>query len=778
MILRALRCLFAVLVFAALSVAAHANGVPVIYAPLVPASVAPGGAAFTLAVNGTGFVSGAVVNWNGSPRPTAFVSSSQVTASISAADIASAGTALVTVTNPSPGGGGSNTQFLQITNPVSSTAFSNSDVSGPRNGLANVASADFNGDGKLDLVTAIGSNIFVLLGNGDGTFGSPIATGGPNSNILQVFVADLNGDGKPDLVLATGIGTFTALGKGDGTFTLTGSSLADAEYAYVIADFNGDGNLDLAYTTFSTIQLQLGNGDGSFRPGPTTPLNQNYPGTYALAAGDFNQDGKLDLLVSSQSSGCIAGSRVLLDYPGNGDGSFGAPSQLPGTSTCGTNGVPNAVVADFNGDGKLDVAYFTQTGTFGFSGFLTIDLGNGDGTFQAPYQPLQQPNSVTGPLTIGDFNGDGKLDLVAGNQLFYGNGDGTLTAVGTTSNSLDAVLAGDFNGDGRLDLISVSGSTPDIRILLQIPTSPDFGGSVSPGSQTVVPGGTTSYTVTVSPLNGFTGDVTLSVSGLPSGVTGGFSPNPVTGGSGTSTLTLNAASSTALGNYTFTITGNSGSLAHSITANLTVNSSLGDFTGSVQPNPQNILAGGSATYTITISPTGGYTGDVNLSVTGLPPGSTSNLSPTTIHAASGTATLTIFTASSTPQNVYPITITATSGPLTHKASAYLGVAVTSRTWSGSITPTSQTLSVGGSTTFTVNTVRSSGTQVIDVQVSVSGLPPGATINQNPFTIFDPATSGTITISAPPGTQPGTYTLLFTGTGGGIMHQSTATLTVN
>jgi uncharacterized membrane protein len=311
--------------------------------------------------------------------------------------------------------------------------------------------------------------------------------------------------------------------------------------------------------------------------------------------------------------------------------------------------------------------------------------------------------------------------------------------------------------------------------LLQLAPPPDFGGSVTPSSQTLVPGTSTSYSVNVTPLNGFTGDVTLAASGLPSGVTYGFSPNPVTAGSGSSTLTLAASSSAPLGNYTFTITGSSTSLSHNITANLTINSSLGDFTGSVEPNLQNILAGSSATYTITVSPTGGYSGDVALNYSGLPPASTATLSPTTIHAASGTATLTIYTAASSPPNVYPLTITATSGPLLHSTTAYLGVRTTSATWDGSISPSSQSVSVGSSTSYSINIVRSNG-YTGNVSISVSGLPPGAKTDA-PFTILDPQSSATLTISLPPGTPTGSYQIVVTGQGGGVAHQGGVTLTV-
>jgi hypothetical protein len=99
------------------------NPVPFIDQPLVPDATAPGGAGFTLTVNGAGFVPASVVNWNGSPRATTFVSRSKLTATILASDIAKASTAAVTVVNPNPGGGTSNTQFFSITAAETSASF-------------------------------------------------------------------------------------------------------------------------------------------------------------------------------------------------------------------------------------------------------------------------------------------------------------------------------------------------------------------------------------------------------------------------------------------------------------------------------------------------------------------------------------------------------------------------------------------------------------------------------------------------------------------------------
>src|ERR1700724_1118601 len=149
--------------------------IPSVSQPLVPATIAPGGGGFTLTVNGTGFVPGSVVNWNGSPRPTSYLGSSQLAATIGAADIAAPGTAVVTVFNPSPGGGTSNVVFLPITSPTTSVSLARSDFP-PSSAPFSVAVSDFAGSGHLSLATAnYGANtVSVLLGNGDGTFNAAV----------------------------------------------------------------------------------------------------------------------------------------------------------------------------------------------------------------------------------------------------------------------------------------------------------------------------------------------------------------------------------------------------------------------------------------------------------------------------------------------------------------------------------------------------------------------------------------------------------------------------
>jgi hypothetical protein len=224
------------------------NPVPFINQPLVPDAfvpIAPGGpvSTFALTVNGTGFVPGSKVNWNGSPRTTAYVNGSRLIAFILSSDIARPSTASITVMSPAPGGGTSNTLFLPIHNPTSIVSFGRTDyfVGGnPQFG----ATADFNRDGKLDLALAnFGSgSASVLLGNGDGTFRSSTdypACGGAQAAIIGDFKAD----GKLDLAVPCGW-VAILLGRGDGTFQPAVSYPANGSFHGITADFNGDGKLE------------------------------------------------------------------------------------------------------------------------------------------------------------------------------------------------------------------------------------------------------------------------------------------------------------------------------------------------------------------------------------------------------------------------------------------------------------------------------------------------------------------------------------------------------
>jgi hypothetical protein len=761
--------------------------------PLAFAATAPGGPALALVVTGTGFISGSVVDWNGTPLSTVFVNSSKLTATVPAANLTTPMTATVTVVSPGPGGGTSNSQYFTVENAVSQNYFSSRSITGNANLTSPLVEGDFNNDGKLDIVVASGPNVYTLAGNGDGTFASAQGSAGPeNSVITGIHVFDVNGDGKLDLIVNGKRGTTglvaTMLGNGDGTFqapTETDYS-AIASSSVIIADFNADGVLDVALVGASAVQVLLGNADGTFRNGPTSALS--FVGRDGIAAGDFNGDGKLDLVITAYDP-YSQGYNFVGILLGNGDGSFGPLQQVAGSGTSFVGSI-TAAVADFNGDGKLDIATAIQTAGSTIQGFLYLSLGNGDGTFQVG-SSVPNVTSVTSPLLVGDFNADGILDLATGGFFYYGQGDGTFPTSNGSSGAPTFVLAGDANGDGLLDVfdetITIQSSRSGVTTLsavgleLQVPPLPDFKGLVAPLNTVLVPGGSVSFTVTLSPLYGFTGDVTLGATNLPPGITPSYSPVTVHGGNGSSTITLTAANTLPLGTYNITLSGNSGTLTHSTTIPVTVNSSVGDFGGIVDPDIQNIAQGGTSVYPITIVPFGGFTGPVMLSVSNLPAGATASFSQNPVPGGSGTSNLTITTSSSTPEpHVYSPTITAVSGLLTHSRNVYLGVAPQAEVIDGSITPSqSISASAGGTPVYALNLTTQGNSSNADLILAISGVPAGATAIFSPPIIHGGTGTSTLTVSVIPGTlAPGTYNLLITMTGSGVVAQDTVTLTVN
>jgi len=215
------------------------------------------------------------------------------------------------------------------------------------------------------------------------------------------------------------------------------------------------------------------------------------------------------------------------------------------------------------------------------------------------------------------------------------------------------------DGGGEINILNAVG--------YNVPTAANFSLSASPNNVTITQGGSSgTSTITITPSNGFTGNVTLTATGLPNGVTAIFSPNPATT---TSTLTLAASATAATGTVTVTITGTSGSLTNSTTLSLTVNAPQ-NFNLSASPNSVTITQGTSGTSTVTITPSNGFSGSVTLGSTGLPTGVTAIFNP---NPATTTSTLTLTASATAATGTVTVTITGTSGSLTNSTTLSLTV---------------------------------------------------------------------------------------------------------
>jgi hypothetical protein len=228
-------------------------------------------------------------------------------------------------------------------------------------------------------------------------------------------------------------------------------------------------------------------------------------------------------------------------------------------------------------------------------------------------------------------------------------------------------------GSYPLVITGTSGSlSHSANVTLVVNSAGDFTIAASPASQTVTAGVGTTYSVSTAGSGGFNGTVNFSVTGLPSGATASFNPTSVVG-SGSSTLSVSTTTSTAAGTYTLTVTGTSGSLSHSTTVTLVVNPAPNpDFTISASPASQTVVRQSSTTYTITISGVNGFNSAVSLSVTGLPNRTSATFNPSSV-TGSGTSTLTITTQRKTSVGTRVLTITGTSGSLSHSTTVQLTV---------------------------------------------------------------------------------------------------------
>jgi hypothetical protein len=393
-----------------------------------------------------------------------------------------------------------------------------------------IAAADFNGDGKQDLVVTmpetilsnghLGDGFFLILGNGNGTFQTPqgflapiqfgeVAAGSlgashqpgialglfGTSGVVVLFgdgkggfskpeyialsamnfalgIADVNGDGIGDIVAVDSAASI-ALGTAANTFAqpVSYTVAGGGTFNLALGDLRNNGLTDIVVDTAFAISVLLNTGKGKYEDGIFTSLSV---GAGCGVTGDFNRDGKPDVAVNTSS-----GIQILL-----GTGIATVPLKVGQSLTGVADAGCMKHAGDLNGDGILDLAITSSTGVISF-------LGNGDGTFTEKSTTA----TASGPpyMVLADFNHDGKLDFAtAGNQLALGNGDGTFqTPVNIVSNppsgGFNNIAEGDINNDGWPDLVLTNSGSPasNLYVLLnnhkggfiQVPTSFGAGGT-------------------------------------------------------------------------------------------------------------------------------------------------------------------------------------------------------------------------------------------------------------------------------------------------------------
>src|SRR6266700_1391293 len=305
-------------------------------------------------------------------------------------------------------------------------------------------------------------------------------------------------------------------------------------------------------------------------------------------------------------------------------------------------------------------------------------------------------------------------------------------------------------------------------------TPNDFSISVTPPAQTVVQGASTSYTVSTAVISGNPEQISLSLSGLPTGASGSFtSNNIITGGS--STLNINAGTA-APGTYTITVTGTGAANAHSTTATLiiTPTPTPNDFSISVTPPAQTVVQGASTSYTVSTAVISGNPETISLSLSGLPTGASGSFTSNNV-ITGGSSTLNINAGTAAP-GTYMITVTRTRAANAPSTTATLIITPTPtpNDFSISVTPPAQTVVQGASTSYTVSTAVISGNPET-ISLSLSGLPTGAS---GSFTSNNVITGGSSTLNINAGTAaPGTYMITVTRTRAANAPSTTATLII-
>jgi len=509
---------------------------------------------------------------------------------------------------------------------------------------------------------------------------------------------------------------------------------------------------------------------------------------------------------SGGPSGCATGSPSQSGVVGGTCAGWPKPSwqSLVGNPSDGVRDIPDVSLFAANGVWGHYYPFCLSDPSYGGTCSLPPEnwLGAGGTSFSSPImagiqalvnqktgQRQGNPNPVYYSLAASEYgsSGDSSCNSSLGNAagsscIFYDvtEGDMDVNCTGThncyrpsgaygvlsTSDSsyqpaYRATTGWDFaTGIGTVNAANLVNSWPG--------GTPNFTLSAKPSTVAITPGASGTSTITITPLNGFSGNITLSASGLPSGVTASFTPNPATT---TSTLTLKASATAATGTVTVTIKGKSGTLTNTTMLSLTGSATKQSFSLSASTKTVAIATGGaSGKSTITITPANEFSGNVTLASSGLPEGVTASFSK---NPATSTSVLTLTASSTATEGTATVTITGTSGSLSATTTITLTVNPLGNFYLDRVSPWDVKVAQGSSGTATI-TITPTNTFDQSVTLRASGLPSGVTASFSP----NPATSTcTLTLAVSGSAATGESTLTVTGTYGSLGASRTFELTV-
>jgi uncharacterized membrane protein len=554
-----------------------------------------------------------------------------------------------------------------------------------------------------------------------------------------------------------------------------------------------------------------GNSTMTITVGASTPLG-TYPITVTGNGGGIQQNTTVTLTVTAPPNFTISASPASLSVQQGNQGTSTITATISGgfngAITLSASGMPSGTTVSFNpnpipapGSGgstmTITVGASTPLGTYP----ITV-TGNGGGiqqnttvtlTVTAPPNftisaspaslSVQQGNQGTSTITTtisGGFNGAITLSasgMPSGTTVSFN--PNPIPAPGSGSSTM-TITVGASTPTGTYP-ITVTGNGGGIQqnttVTLTVTAPPNFTISASPASLSVQQGNQGTSTITTTISGGFNSAITLSASGMPSGMTVSFNPNPIPApGSGSSTMTITVGASTPLGTYPITVTGNGGGIQQNTTVTLTVTAPP-NFTISASPASLSVQQGNQGTSTITTAISGGFNSAITLSASGMPSGTTVSFNPNPIPApGSGSSTMTITVGASTPLGTYPITVTGNGGGIQQNTTVTLTVTAPPN-FTISASPASLSIQQGNQGTSTITTAISGGFNSA-ITLSASGAPSGTTVSFAPNPIPAPGSgSSTMTITVGASTALGTYPITVTGNGGGIQQNTTVTLTV-